>query len=106
MNALTTDATSSTSFTLSASYASLRFWRNTSVASLTGSKTLSVGDHTLGYEADSDIDNGFRPAGLIDLSATTVNASSVLQDYGATFAAATIIQNMTEYRAASGALGT
>ncbi len=104
MNALTTDATSSTSFELTSNYAALRFWRNTSVASLVGSQTLSVGDHTLGYEADSDVDNGFRPAGLIDLSATTVNASSVLQDYGGTFAAATIVQNMTEYRASSGAL--
>ena len=102
MNALTTDATSSTSFELTSNYAALRFWRNTSVASLVGSQTLSVGDHTLGYEADSDVDNGFRPAGLIDLSATTVNASSVLQDYGGTFAAATIVQNMTEYRTSSG----
>ena len=34
--------------------------------------TLSPGTGTLGYEWDIDLDNGFRPAGLFDLSSTTV----------------------------------
>src|SRR4029077_15887308 len=59
---------------------------------------------TLGNEWDVDVDNGFRPAGQIDLSATTVDAASVLADYGTSFTPQTNTQNMTEYRAASGAL--
>ena len=47
----------------------LRFWRNTSIASGNGGTLTSL----LGYEWDSDLDNGFRPAGLIDLSSTTRN---------------------------------
>jgi len=36
----------------------------------------------LGHEWDEDIDNGFRPAGLIHLSETTVNNVSYLWDWG------------------------
>jgi hypothetical protein len=85
-------------------FAKLRFWRNTAVASLTSSQTLTLAPNTLGYEADSDIDNGFRPAGLFDLSATTFSGSSIRQDYGVNFAAATVTHNLTLYRAKSGAL--
>ena len=44
-------------------------------------------DGTLGYEWDADVDNGFRPAGLVRLSTTTVTNNSVLQDYGSTYGA-------------------
>ncbi|MBI2823285.1 MAG: DUF4082 domain-containing protein [Planctomycetia bacterium] len=98
------DYSASTSMKLTSQYAALRFWRNTTVATLTGNSTLSIGDNVLGYEADSDVDNGFRPAGLFDLSATSVNASQALYDYGGTFGPATVTQNMTLYRAGSGAL--
>ena len=55
-------------------YSKLRFWRNTRVASLASgqSTTLDQGVGTLGYEWDVDADNGFRPAGLMDMSSTTV----------------------------------
>jgi hypothetical protein len=33
--------------------------------------TLDAGVGTLGYEWDVDADNGFRPPGLFDMSATT-----------------------------------
>ena len=85
-------------------YASSRFWRNTSVATLGAGQTATLANDTLGNEWDVDVDNGFRPAGLIDLSSTTVAANSVLVDYGSNFAPATITHNMTLYRAASGAL--
>ena len=85
-------------------YASSRFWRNTSVATLGAGQTATLGNDTLGNEWDVNVDNGFRPAGLIDLSSTTVSANSVLVDYGTTFAPATLTHNMTLYRAASGAL--
>ena len=62
-----------TDITVPSSYSKLRFWRNTRVANLTSgqSTTLDPGVGTLGYEWDVDADNGFRPAGLIDMSSTT-----------------------------------
>ncbi len=36
----------------------------------------------LGYEFDTDMDNGFRPAGLIDVSHTVAAAQQKLIDYG------------------------
>ena len=50
-----------------ASMSQLRFWANTSIASGNGGTLTNL----LGYEWDSDLNNGFRPAGLIDLSSTT-----------------------------------
>ena len=82
----------------------MRFWRNTSVANLTGNQTATLGDYVLGYEWNEDIDNGFRPAGLFHLSDTTVNVNAYIQDYGSTYAKGTATHNMTLYRAASGAL--
>lgn len=82
----------------------MRFWRNTSVANLTGNQTATLGDHVIGYEWNEDIDNGFRPAGLFHLSDTTANVNAYIQDYGSTYAGGTATHNMTLYRAASGAL--
>ena len=48
-----------------AAYAKLSIWRNTAVAKLTGSQSLTLdpGADIIGYEWDSDSDNGrFRPA--------------------------------------------
>ncbi len=58
----------------------------------------------LGYEWDEDVDNGFRPDGLVQLSTTTANVSAYLQDYGSTYAPGTATHHMTLYRAPSGAL--
>ncbi len=67
------------------------------------SATLPTG--TLGYEWDEDRDNGFRPAGLIRLSDTTLNVNGFyLQDYGSTYGAGIANHAMTLYRHASGAL--
>src|SRR5919197_2447872 len=75
--------------TVPAANGKFRFWRNTSVANLTsGSATLAPG--TVGAEFDDDEDNGFRPAGLFQLSATTVTTTSdYLLDYGVTYGAGT-----------------
>ena len=43
----------------------LRLWRNTSLASLASGTTAPLAAHTIGYESDEDLDNGFRPAGLV-----------------------------------------
>ena len=69
----------STDITVPGQYSKLRFWRDTRVASLSpdGSTTLAAGSNDLGYEWDVDADNGFRPAGLMDMSSTTYsNAES------------------------------
>ncbi len=98
------DGSIGTSITVGAAEGKMRFWRNTSVANLTGNQKATLGDYVLGYEWNEDIDNGFRPAGLFDLSSTTVDVSSYIQDYGSTYARGTATHSLTLYRAASGAL--
>lgn len=85
-------------------YAGMRFWRNTSIANLTSGQVASLPAGYLGYEWDSDLDNGFRPAGLVNLSSTTVSVPSLLLDYGTTTGPGVAEHNLTLYRAASGAL--
>ena len=82
----------------------MRFWRNTSVATLRAGKTATLAAGTLGYEFDEDLDNGFRPAGVIDLSNTTVLGAPVLLDYGSTYGSGLATHHMTLYKHPSGAL--
>ncbi|SCB08532.1 VCBS repeat-containing protein [Bradyrhizobium shewense] len=77
-----------------ASMSQLRFWRNTSIASGNGGTLTRL----LGYEWDSDLDNGFRPAGLIDMSSTTRNVNTLLLDNGATTGSGTATHSLTLYR--------
>jgi hypothetical protein len=96
-----------TDISVPATYAKLRFWRNTRVASLNGnqSTTLDAGVGTLGYEWDVDADNGFRPAGLFDMSSTTSNSAEIFTDFGGnTQQSSTATHHLTLYRAPSGAL--
>jgi hypothetical protein len=89
------------------SFAKYRFWKNTQVESLTPSQTLTLspGTGTLGYEWDVDVDNGFRPAGRIPLSSTTVNNLQTFTDYGTKVQEPTIAtHSLSLYRAPSGAL--
>ncbi|MGO7984248.1 N,N-dimethylformamidase beta subunit family domain-containing protein, partial [Rhizobium johnstonii] len=58
----------------------------------------------VGYESDEDVDNGFRPAGLVRLSTTTGATPQYLQDFGNVVAAGTTTHHVTLYRASSGAL--
>ena len=60
----------------------LRFWRNTNVAKTAAGKSASLVQNYLGYEWDESPDNGFRPAGLIHLSSTTLAVQTYLFDYG------------------------
>ena len=90
--------------TVSAAEGQLRLWRNTSLTSLAPGTSQALAPHTIGYESDESPDNGFRPAGLIDLSTTTGAVSQYLQDFGNTVAPGTTTHHLTMYRAASGAL--
>jgi hypothetical protein len=100
------DAVRDDAITVPAADAALRFWRDTSIADLQPGQTATLPQGTLGYEWDSDQDNGARPAGVIDMSSTTLAvASSVLADPAGTNATAgTVTHSLTLYRAASGAL--
>jgi hypothetical protein len=93
------------SLNVPAADAKLRFWRNTSVAALQPGHTATLGQFVVGYETDSDLDNGFRPAGLIDMSSTTFSTqSAVLDQSGTQVGPGTSTQQITLYRAPSGAL--
>jgi Domain of unknown function (DUF4082)/Bacterial Ig domain len=83
----------------------LRFWRNTAVATTAPGNSGSLVKNYLGYEWDSSPDNGFRPAGLIPLSSTTVSVNTLLLDYGHTEGPGVATHNLTLYRdPAKGAL--
>jgi hypothetical protein len=82
----------------------LRFWRNTSLAQLGPSQVVSVAPGIVGYEYDEDLDNGFRPAGLIRLSSATTPVSSRLLDNGSNYGPGVATHSLTLYRHASGAL--
>jgi hypothetical protein len=94
----------STAITVPGAYAKMRFWRNTSIANLAPNATATLAAYTLGGEWDEDLDNGFRPGGLFDLSSTTVNVPYRVIDNGSNFGPGTATHSLTEYRAASGAL--
>jgi hypothetical protein len=76
----------------------LRFWRNTSIAKTSPGQTASLVPNYLGYEWDESPDNGFRPPGLIHLSATTLPVTTYMLDYGLTDGAYTATHNLSLYR--------
>ncbi|WP_158861805.1 N,N-dimethylformamidase beta subunit family domain-containing protein [Leifsonia sp. AG29] len=90
--------------TVTAAQGKTRLWRNTSLTSLAAGSTSALAQHTVGYESDEDLDNGFRPAGLVDLSTTTGAVPQYLQDFGNTVAPGTTTHHVTLHRAPSGAL--
>ena len=92
------------SIAVPASYANLRFWRNTSVATLAPGTVATFAPRSLGREWDEDIDNGSRPPGLIDLSSATTAVNTLLLDYGSTYGPGIATHALTLYRYASGAL--
>ncbi len=85
-------------------YSKLRFWRNTDVANILPGQSYDLVKNLLGYEWDSDVENGFRPAGLVNLSLSTVSVDTYLRDYGTTIGSAVATHSLTMYRAESGAL--
>ena len=84
----------------------MRFWRNTSVATLGAGQVATLAPGTIGAEFDDDEDNGFRPAGLFELSSTSItDSSNYLLDFGTTYGAGTAIHKVTLYKAPSERLG-
>lgn len=79
----------------------MRFWRNTSIANLPDGESAILGcgcDCTLGFEWDEDLDNGFRPPGLIRASSTTATVGTYLLDHGFTFGVREATHHLTLYR--------
>jgi hypothetical protein len=78
----------------------MRFWRNTTVATLAPGTSATLPKGTLGYEWDEDIDNGARPAGNFDLSTSSphVLTSDLLLDQGGTYGAGTAVHHLTLHR--------
>jgi methionine-rich copper-binding protein CopC len=85
-------------------YSKLRLWRNTAVASLPSGQIYAMPSETLGYEWDLDVDNGFRPAGEIDMSRTCEKVDQLLYTVTEEFVSDNACNSLTLYRAASGAL--
>ena len=102
------DASRSDTISVSSDYSRLRFWANTDIAQLQSGQSIQLAPGSLGFEWDIDWDNGFRPAGLIDLSSTSVFVNTLVKNPwmgdagGLTSGNAT--HSLTLYRAASGAL--
>ncbi|WP_110182152.1 DUF4082 domain-containing protein [Nocardioides solisilvae] len=90
--------------TVSAAEGKLRLWRHTPLANLAAGSSAQLAPHTVGYESNEDVDNGFRPKGLIRTSTTTGPTPEYLLDYGLRVAPGTTTHHTTLYRAASGAL--
>jgi hypothetical protein len=84
----------------------LRFWRSTPAATLATGSSLSLAARTLGFEYDTDIDNGFRRPGTIVLSSTPgVAAGARVIDEGVSYQqSSTDTHHMTLFRQAGGAL--
>ncbi|MDT0188238.1 DUF4082 domain-containing protein [Microbacterium sp. ARD31] len=80
-----------------------RLWRNTSLATTSASQT-TLAPHTVGYESNEVMDNGFSPPGLIKLSTTVGDVPQYLRDFGTTVTPGTTTHNLTLYKAPSGAL--
>jgi Domain of unknown function (DUF4082)/Bacterial Ig-like domain/Bacterial Ig domain len=85
-------------------YGKMRLWRNTGLSALEAGETATLAGSTLGYEWDEDLDNGFRPPGLIRLSKTTADVPERLLDNGSSYAPGTATHHLTLYKAKSGAL--
>ena len=71
--------------TVDAREGKLRLWRHTDLASLPAGESRALhGPSRSGYEADEDVDNGFRPPGLIRLSTTVDPLSEYVRRTSAT----------------------
>ncbi len=90
---------------VSAAYSKLQLWKNTAVASLGSGQTYTMPNETLGYEWDSDVDNGFRPTGEIDMSQTCENnVLLVVATVTEELVSGRACNSLTLYRASNGAL--
>jgi hypothetical protein len=81
----------------------MRFWRDTAVAAQVVGETVRVGLGTLASGWDVDVENGFRPAGLVSVSQSTYATDAVFDGRGG-YTHGTATHSAVLYRARSGAL--
>ncbi|MDI6101734.1 DUF4082 domain-containing protein [Actinoplanes sp. NEAU-A12] len=82
-----------------------RLWRHTDLDDIPAGQSVALAPHTVGYESDEDVDNGFRPEGLVRLSTTTGDVPQLVQDgWGNKVGPGKTSHHLTLYRAGSGAL--
>ncbi len=98
------DAPRSDTISVSSDYSKLLFWANTAIANLQPGQSIQLAPGSFGYEWDVDLDNGFRPAGLIDLSSTSGPCEHAGDQLPNGSQAGNATHNLTLYRAPSGAL--
>jgi hypothetical protein len=79
-------------------------WRNTGLNQPANGVSTELAPHTVGYESNEDLDNGYRPEGLIRLSTTTGDVPQYLRDYGNIVTPGVTTHHLTMYKASSGAL--
>ena len=91
--------------TVDSTYGKLRFWRHTTLATMPPlDPPQTLGRSLLGFEWDEDLDNGFRPRGLIRLSATTARVAGRILDYGSSYGPGIATHSLSLYRRPNGAL--
>ncbi|WP_162605809.1 DUF4082 domain-containing protein [Jiangella aurantiaca] len=90
--------------TVNSAEGKLRLWRNTGLNSLPSGTKVELAPSTVGYESNEDLDNGFRPEGLIRMSTTVGPVTEYLQDFGNRVAPGNTTHHITLYKAPSGAL--
>lgn len=79
-------------------FSQLRWWRNTEVARLETGQTYYSLPGLLGHEWDEDLDNGYRPQGLIRLSDTIINNVQYIHDHGSVFDTGSARHTLTLYK--------
>ncbi|MEV4311907.1 DUF4082 domain-containing protein [Actinocrispum sp. NPDC049592] len=89
--------------TVPSAYGKMRLWRNSGIDNLPSGNVKTFQPGTLGYEWDSVEDNGFQPAGVAQMSRTTVAMTAsgdnyVLQNYGDLYAPGTKTHALTMYK--------
>ena len=84
--------------------ARMRFWRHTPVGSLGPGHSATLPFGTLGYEWDEDLDNGWRPPGLVHLSSATYQVTDKVEGFGTTYGSGSVTHHLSLYRDNSGAL--
>jgi hypothetical protein len=86
--------------TVSSAFKNMRLWRSTTIPNLAAGQIATFPVGTLGYEWDSDVNNGSRPAGAVPFSSTTLNITdgTLLLDQGNSYGNGTATHSIVEYR--------
>ncbi len=89
---------------ITSEYSKMRLWRNTPIANLASGQKAVI-PSMIGHEWDADLDNGFRPVGLVNYSLTSYQIDNrYLVDNGSLYGDGVVSHALTLYKHPSGAL--